>query len=97
MWDNRTIVENLRGHMNRNSAKKIGKRGANTWGRPGTPKLKRAASKAVRKERIDDEFDIEKSEYDRRLDVLALKGLDKDELDMLNYMLSFYPYENRIR
>ena len=97
MWDNRTIVENLRGHMNRNSAKKIGKRGTNTWGRPGTPKLKRAASKAVRKERIDDEFDIEKSEYDRRLDVLALKGLDKDELDMLNYMLSFYPYENRIR
>ena len=79
--------------MNRNSAKKLGKRGANTWGRPNTPKLKRAASKAVRKERIDDE--IEKSEYDRRLDVLALKGLDKDELDMLNYMLAFNPYENR--
>ena len=63
--------------MNRNSAKKIGKRGANTWGRPGTPKLKRAASKAVRKEPINDEYDIEKSEYDRRLDVLALKGLDE--------------------
>ena len=63
--------------MNRNTAKKIGKRGANTWGRPGTPKLKRAASKAVRKEPINDEYDIEKSEYDRRLDVLALKGLDE--------------------
>ena len=63
--------------MNRNAAKKIGKRGANTWGRPGTPKLKRAASKAVRKEPINDEYDIEKSEYDRRLDVLALKGLDE--------------------
>ena len=63
--------------MNRNSAKKIGKRGANTWGRPGTPKLKRAASKAVRKEPINDEYDIEKSEYSRRLDVLALKGLDE--------------------
>ena len=63
--------------MNRNSAKKIGRRGANTWGRPGTPKLKRAASKAVRKEPINDEYDIEKSEYDRRLDVLALKGLDE--------------------
>ena len=63
--------------MNRNTAKKIGKRGANTWGRQGTPKLKRAASKAVRKEPINDEYDIEKSEYDRRLDVLALKGLDE--------------------
>ena len=63
--------------MNRNTAKKIGKRGANTWGRPGTPKLKRAASKAVRKEPINDEYDIEKSEYSRRLDVLALKGLDE--------------------
>ena len=63
--------------MNRNAAKKIGKRGANTWGRPGTPKLKRAASKAVRKEPINDEYDIEKSEYSRRLDVLALKGLDE--------------------
>ena len=63
--------------MNRNAAKKIGKRGANTWGRPGTPKLKRTASKAVRKEPINDEYDIEKSEYSRRLDVLALKGLDE--------------------
>ena len=63
--------------MNRNAAKNIGKRGANTWGRPGTPKLKRAASKAVRKEPINDEYDIEKSEYSRRLDVLALKGLDE--------------------
>ena len=63
--------------MNRNAAKKIGKRGANTWGRQGTPKLKRAASKAVRKEPINDEYDIEKSEYSRRLDVLALKGLDE--------------------
>mgnify|MGYP001465757853 CR=1 FL=1 len=63
--------------MNRNTAKKIGKRGANTWGRQGTPKLKRAASKAVRKEPINDEYDIEKSEYSRRLDVLALKGLDE--------------------
>ena len=63
--------------MNRNTAKKIGKRGANTWGRQGTTKLKRAASKAVRKEPINDEYDIEKSEYDRRLDVLALKGLDE--------------------
>ena len=63
--------------MNRNVAKKIGKRGANTWGRQGTPKLKRAASKAVRKEPINDEYDIEKSEYSRRLDVLALKGLDE--------------------
>ena len=63
--------------MNRNAAKRIGKRGANTWGRQGTPKLKRAASKAVRKEPINDEYDIEKSEYDRRLDVLALKGLDE--------------------
>ena len=35
--------------MNRNAAKKIGKRGAGTWGRQGTPKEKRAASKAVRK------------------------------------------------
>ena len=69
--------------MNRNTAKKIGKRGANTWGRPGTPKLKRAASKAVRKEPINDEYDIEKSEYDRRLDVLALKGLDE--------LISLYP------
>ena len=69
--------------MNRNAAKKIGKRGANTWGRPGTPKLKRAASKAVRKEPINDEYDIEKSEYDRRLDVLALKGLDE--------LISLYP------
>ena len=63
--------------MNRNAAKKIGKRGAGTWGRQGTPKLKRAASKAVRKEPINDEYDIEKSEYSRRLDVLALKGLDE--------------------
>ena len=63
--------------MNRNTAKKIGKRGANTWGRQGTPKLKRAASKAVRKEPINDEYDIEKSEYSRRLDVKALKGLDE--------------------
>ena len=35
--------------MNRNAAKKIGKRGAGTWGRQGTQKEKRAASKAVRK------------------------------------------------
>ena len=69
--------------MNRNTAKKIGKRGANTWGRQGTPKLKRAASKAVRKEPINDEYDIEKSEYSRRLDVLALKGLDE--------LISLYP------
>ena len=61
--------------MNRNSAKKIGRRGANTWGRPGTPKLKRAASKAVRKEQINDEYDIEKSEYSRRIDVQALRVL----------------------
>ena len=77
--------------MNRNTAKKIGKRGANTWGRQGTPKLKRAASKAVRKEPINDEYDIEKSEYSRRLDVKALQGLDEDELDLLNYLISFYP------
>jgi hypothetical protein len=77
--------------MNRNSAKKIGRRGANTWGRQGTPNEKRAASKAVRKEPINDEYDIEKSEYNRRLDVLALKGLDEDELDLLNYLISFYP------
>ena len=63
--------------MNRNIAKKIGKRATGRWGRMGTPKLKRAASKAVRKEPINDEYDIEKSEYDRRLDVLALKGLDE--------------------
>ena len=69
--------------MNRNTAKKIGKRGANTWGRQGTPKLKRAASKAVRKEPINDEYDIEKSEYSRRLDVLALMGLDE--------LISLYP------
>ena len=83
--------------MNRNSAKKIGRRGANTWGRPSTPKSKRAASKAVRKEQINDEYDIEKSEYSRRIDVQALKGLDKDELDLLNYLVSFYPYENPVR
>ena len=63
--------------MNRNVAKKIGKRATGRWGRMGTPKEKRAASKAVRKEPINDEYDIEKSEYDRRLDVLALKGLDE--------------------
>ena len=63
--------------MNRNIAKKIGKRATGRWGRMGTPKEKRAASKAVRKEPINDEYDIEKSEYDRRLDVLALKGLDE--------------------
>ena len=64
--------------MNRNAAKKIGKRGANTWGRPGTPKLKRAASKAVRKEPINDEYDIEKSESrDESSLKLALKGLDE--------------------
>ena len=64
--------------MNRNSAKKIGKRGANTWGRQGTPKLKRAASKAVRKEPINDEYDIEKSEFrDESSLKLALKGLDE--------------------
>ena len=79
--------------MNRNSAKKIGKRGANTWGRPGTPKLKRAASKAVRKEKIEEILAgaYEESEYSRRIDVLALKGLDEDELDLLNYLISFYP------
>ena len=64
--------------MNRNTAKKIGKRGANTWGRQGTPKLKRAASKAVRKEPINDEYDIEKSEFrDDSSLKLALKGLDE--------------------
>ena len=64
--------------MNRNTAKKIGKRGANTWGRQGTPKLKRAASKAVRKEPINDEYDIEKSEFrDESSLKLALKGLDE--------------------
>ena len=63
--------------MNRNIAKKIGKRATGRWGRMGTPKEKRAASKAVRKEPINDEYDIEKSEYSRRLDVLALKGLDE--------------------
>ena len=64
--------------MNRNAAKKIGKRGANTWGRQGTPKLKRAASKAVRKEPINDEYDIEKSEFrDDSSLKLALKGLDE--------------------
>ena len=69
--------------MNRNIAKKIGKRATGRWGRMGTPKEKRAASKAVRKEPINDEYDIEKSEYDRRLDVLALKGLDE--------LIAFYP------
>ena len=63
--------------MNRNIAKKIGKRATGRWGRMGTPKEKRAASKAVRKEPINDEYDIAKSEYSRRLDVLALKGLDE--------------------
>ena len=77
--------------MNRNIAKKIGKRATGRWGRMGTPKEKRAASKAVRKEPINDEYDIEKSEYSRRLDVLALQGLDEDELDLLNYLISFYP------
>ena len=71
--------------MNRNTAKKIGKRGAGTWGRQGTPKEKRAASKAVRKEQINDEYDIEQSEYSRRLDVLALKGLDE--------LISLDPYQ----
>ena len=40
--------------MNRNTAKKIGRRGAQTYGRPGTPQLKRAASKAVRKHPINE-------------------------------------------
>ena len=35
--------------MNRNIAKKLGKRATGRWGRMGTPKEKRAASKAVRK------------------------------------------------
>ena len=40
--------------MNHNTAKKIGRRGAQTYGRPGTPQLKRAASKAVRKHPINE-------------------------------------------
>lgn len=35
--------------MNANTAKKIGRRAAGSYGRPGSKKLKRAASKAVRK------------------------------------------------
>ena len=64
--------------MNRNVAKKIGKRATGRWGRMGTPKEKRAASKAVRKEPINDEYDIEKSEFrDESSLKLALKGLDE--------------------
>ena len=39
--------------MNRNYAKKLGRATAGSWGRPGTPKLKRAASKGVRKAPLD--------------------------------------------
>ncbi len=35
--------------MNANTTKKLGRRAAGSWGRPGTKKLKRAASKAARK------------------------------------------------
>ena len=35
--------------MKNNTAKKSGRRGAGTYGRLGTKKLKRAAAKAVRK------------------------------------------------
>ena len=36
--------------MNNNSLKKLGRRKANTWGRCGSKKEKRYASKGVRKE-----------------------------------------------
>jgi hypothetical protein len=35
--------------MNNNTSKKIGRRVAGSWGRPGSKKLKRAASKASRR------------------------------------------------
>jgi len=41
--------------MNSNFAKKVGRRAAGSWGRVKTVKLKRAAAKAVRKARKEEE------------------------------------------
>ena len=69
--------------MNRNAAKKIGKRGAGTWGRQGTQKEKRAASKAVRKEGIKEEVARALSLSNEEWELADNAG----ELDSINTLL----------